>query len=162
MSHSRYQGWFEREWQQGSIKPSDSAVEALFRKAGIVRCHSREELTTVGCIFTLPPLTGKRFAIVTHAGGPGVMLTDALSKGGLEVPKLEGEIAEELKSKLFPGSSVANPIDILATGTPEQLGLTIDYCEQKFDNIDAPEDTGVPQTHLPHPAQFAYGRPRGG
>ena len=121
----------------GAIASSDSAVEALFRKAGIVRCHSREELTTVGCIFTLPPLTGKRFAIVTHAGGPGVMLTDALSKGGLEVPRIEGPAAEELKGKLFPGSSVANPIDILATGTPEQLGITIDYCEQKFDGIDA-------------------------
>ncbi|MBQ9677793.1 MAG: acetate--CoA ligase family protein [Prevotella sp.] len=121
----------------GAIASSDSAVEALFRKAGIVRCHSREELTTVGCIFTLPPLTGKRFAIVTHAGGPGVMLTDALSKGGLVVPKLEGEAAEELKSRLFPGSSVANPIDILATGTAEQLGMTIDYCEKRFDDIDA-------------------------
>ena len=121
----------------GAIASSDSAVEALFRKAGIVRCHSREELTTVGCIFTLPPLTGKRFAIVTHAGGPGVMLTDALSKGGLEVPKLEGDAAEELKTRLFPGSNVANPIDILATGTPEQLGLTIDYCEKHFENIDA-------------------------
>ncbi|MBQ7419984.1 MAG: acetate--CoA ligase family protein [Prevotella sp.] len=121
----------------GAIASSDSAVEALFRKAGIVRCHSREELTTVGCIFTLPPLTGKRFAIVTHAGGPGVMLTDALSKGGLEVPKLEGKIAEELKTKLLPGSSVANPIDILATGTPEILGTAIDYCEEHFDNIDA-------------------------
>ena len=121
----------------GAIASSDSAVEALFRKAGIVRCHSREELTTVGCIFTLPPLTGKRFAIVTHAGGPGVMLTDALSKGGLEVPHLEGPIAEEMKSKLFPGSSVANPIDILATGTPEQLGTVIDYCEQQMDDIDA-------------------------
>ena len=121
----------------GAIASSDSAVEALFRKAGIVRCHSREELTTVGCIFTLPPLTGKRFAIVTHAGGPGVMLTDALSKGGLEVPRIEGPAADELKEKLFPGSSVANPIDILATGTPEQLGITIDYCEQKFDGIDA-------------------------
>ncbi len=121
----------------GAIASSDAAVEALFRKAGIVRCHSREELTTVGCIFTLPPLTGKRFAIVTHAGGPGVMLTDALSKGGLEVPKLEGETAEELKSKLFPGSSVSNPIDILATGTAEILGTAIDYCEERFDNIDA-------------------------
>ena len=121
----------------GAIASSDSAVEALFRKAGIVRCHSREELTTVGCIMTLPPLTGKRFAIVTHAGGPGVMLTDALSKGGLEVPKLEGAVADELKGKLFPGSSVSNPIDILATGTPEQLGIVIDYCEQRFDNIDA-------------------------
>ena len=121
----------------GAIASSDSAVEALFRKAGIVRCHSREELTTLGCILTLPPLTGKRFAIVTHAGGPGVMLTDALSKGGLEVPKLEGEVADELKAQLLPGSSVANPIDILATGTAEILGLTIDYCENRFDNIDA-------------------------
>ena len=121
----------------GAIASSDSAVEALFRKAGIVRCFSREELTTVGCIFTLPELKGRNFAIVTHAGGPGVMLTDALSKGGLNVPKIEGEKAEELKTKLFPGSAVANPIDILATGTAEQLGIAIDYCEHHFDNIDA-------------------------
>ena len=121
----------------GALASSDAAVEALFRKAGIVRCFSREELTTVGCIFTLPPLKGKNFAIVTHAGGPGVMLTDALSKGGLNVPKIEGPVADELKTKLFPGSSVANPIDFLATGTPEQLGTVIDYCEQKFDQIDA-------------------------
>ena len=121
----------------GAIASSDSAVEALFRKAGIVRCFSREELTTVGCIFTLPRFTGKNIAIVTHAGGPGVMLTDALSKGGLKVPPLDGPIAEELKAQLFPGSSAANPIDILATGTPEHLGIAIDYCEKKFKNIDA-------------------------
>ena len=121
----------------GAIASSDSAVEALFRKAGIVRCFSREELTTVGCIFTLPRLTGRNLAIVTHAGGPGVMLTDALSKGGLNVPKIEGADADELKSKLFPGSSVSNPIDILATGTPEHLALAIDYCEHRFNDIDA-------------------------
>ena len=129
----------------GAIASSDSAVEALFRKAGIVRCFSREELTTVGCIFTLPPLKGKNFAIVTHAGGPGVMLTDALSKGGLNVPSLitpntqntPTSPAEELKARLFPGSSVANPIDFLATGTAEQLGTIIDYCENRFDHIDA-------------------------
>ena len=121
----------------GAIASSDSAVEALFRKAGIVRCFSREELTTVGCIFTLPRFTGKNVAIVTHAGGPGVMLTDALSKGGMKVPSLSGPVADELKEQLFPGSSVANPIDILATGTAEHLGLAIDYCEKKFDNIDA-------------------------
>ena len=121
----------------GAIASSDSAVDALFRKAGIVRCFSRDELTTVGCIFTLPRFSGKNIAIVTHAGGPGVMLTDALSKGGFDVPKLEGPVAEELKAHLFQGSSVANPIDILATGTPEQLGIAIDYCENKFTNIDA-------------------------
>lgn len=121
----------------GAIASSDSAVEALFRKAGIVRCYSREELTTVGCIFTLPRFTGKNCAIVTHAGGPGVMLTDALSKGGMNVPPISGPLADELKEQLFPGSSTANPIDILATGTPEHLGIAIDYCEKKFDNIDA-------------------------
>lgn len=120
----------------GAIASSDSAVEALFRKAGIVRCFSREELTTVGCIFTLPRFTGKNFAIVTHAGGPGVMLTDALSKGGMQVPPLTGPVAEELKEKLLPGSSVANPIDILATGTAEHLGIAIDYCE-RMEDIDA-------------------------
>lgn len=121
----------------GAIASSDSAVEALFRKAGIVRCFSREELTTVGCVFTLPPLKGKNFAIVTHAGGPGVMLTDALSKGGLNVPKLEGPLVDELKSKLYAGAAVGNPIDILATGTPEHLGIAIDYCENRFEEIDA-------------------------
>ena len=146
----------------GAMASSDSAVEALFRKAGIVRCFGREELTTVGCIFvigmgserqevgstaSLPshpsPLTSHpqrpqlRIAIITHAGGPGVMLTDALSKGGMSVPKLEGDAAEELKQKLLPGSSVANPIDILATAQPEHLATAIDYCENRFDNIDA-------------------------
>ena len=132
----------------GAIASSDSAVEALFRKAGIVRCFGREELTTVGCIFKC--MEGKaearsplstlhsplRIAIVTHAGGPGVMLTDALSKGGMQVPPLTGPVADELKTKLLPGSSVANPIDILATGGAEHLGLAIDYCEQ-LDDIDA-------------------------
>ena len=120
----------------GAIASSDAAVEALFRKAGIVRCFSREELTTVGCIFTLPRFTGKNYAIVTHAGGPGVMLTDALSKGGMLVPRLAEPVAEALKAKLLPGSSVANPIDILATGTAEHLGIAIDACEQT-DGIDA-------------------------
>lgn len=121
----------------GAIASSDSAVEALFRKAGIVRCYSREELTTVGCIFTLPRFSGKNFAIVTHAGGPGVMLTDALSKGGMNVPKLDGQRAEELKKMLLPGSSVANPIDILATGQPEHMEAAIDFCENQFHEVDA-------------------------
>ena len=121
----------------GAIASSDAAVEALFRKAGIVRCFSREELTTAGCVFTLPELCGRNFAIVTHAGGPGVMLTDALSKGGLNVPRLEGPVADELKSRLLPGAAVGNPIDILATGTPGHLRLCMKYCEEKFDNIDA-------------------------
>ena len=120
----------------GAIASSDLAVEALFRKAGIVRCFGREELTTVAGVFLHKPLQGKKVAIITHAGGPAVMLTDALSAGGLEIPKITGPKAEELRKALLPGSSVANPIDFLATGTAEHLGLIIDYCNKHFDNID--------------------------
>ena len=121
----------------GALASSDVAVDALFRKAGIVRCYGREELCTIASIFTYPRFDGKNMAIVTHAGGPAVMLTDALSKAGLNVPHIEGKHAEKLLEKLFGGSSVANPIDFLATGTPEQLGQIIDACNDDFDNIDA-------------------------
>ncbi len=121
----------------GAMANPDLAVEALFRKAGIVRCFSREELATVGAVFTLKKLKGKNIAIVTHAGGPAVILTDALSKGGMEIPKLSGTPeAEELKTHLLPGTAISNPIDILGTGGPEHLGIAIDYCEDKFDQVD--------------------------
>jgi len=115
---------------------SDVAVDALFKKAGIVRCYGRQELITVASIFMHPELKGKNIGIITHAGGPAVMLTDSLEKGGLNIPQIEGKKAEKLLEKLFDGSSVANPIDFLATGTAEQLADIIDYCESD-DEIDA-------------------------
>lgn len=118
----------------GALASSDSAVDALFRKAGIVRCYGREELATVAAIFMHKPLTGKNIAIITHAGGPAVMLTDALSNNGLEVPHIE---SPELLAKLLSGSSVANPIDFLATGTAANLGDIIDYCDNEFEQVDA-------------------------
>lgn len=122
----------------GAMASSDLAVEALFRKAGIVRCYGREELTTVACIFSSQKLEGKNIAIITHAGGPAVMLTDALEDGGLKIPTLKDSPAKQrLKSTLFPGSSVENPIDFLATGNAEQLEAIIDACENDFDEIDA-------------------------
>ena len=121
----------------GAMASPDSAVDALFRKAGIVRCFNRTELAYVAALFTYKLPGGKRIAIITHAGGPAVMLTDALSEGGLEIPHLSGKAADRLLGKLFPGSSVANPIDFLATGTAEQLGYIIDACENEFSEIDA-------------------------
>ena len=121
----------------GALATPDVAVDALFRKAGIIRCYIREELVAVASVFLHPELKGKNIAIITHAGGPAVMLTDALSNGGMNVPPITGKYADELKSQLFPGSSVANPIDFLATGTAEQLGIIIDYVNEKFDHIDA-------------------------
>ena len=121
----------------GALAHADSAVEALFRKAGIVRCYGREELTTVAGIFMNKKLEGKNMAIITHAGGPAVMLTDALEAGGLTIPHLpNSEAKEQLRKKLFAGSSVENPVDFLATGTAEQLGDIIDACENDFKEID--------------------------
>lgn len=121
----------------GALATSDVAVDALFRKAGIVRCQNRQELTTVCGIFTYPEIKGRNIAVITHAGGPAVMLTDVLSNNGLDVPHLEGSAADALLTQLFNGSSIGNPIDFLATGTAEQLGAIIDACENDFDNIDA-------------------------
>lgn len=120
----------------GAMASSDMAVDALFRKAGIVRCYSREELTTVASVMMHPPLKGRNLAIITHAGGPAVMLTDKLAQGGMDVPHLEGPEAEVLLGHLFPGASVANPIDLLATGNAKQLGISIDACEHSFKQID--------------------------
>lgn len=121
----------------GALASNDVAVDALFRKAGIVRCYSREELVHVAAVFMLKELKGKNFAVITHAGGPAVMITDTLSDMGFEVPAIAGEKADQLCAKLFPGSSVANPIDFLATGTAVQLGDIIDACEHDFEHIDA-------------------------
>ena len=121
----------------GALATNDAAVDALFRKAGIVRCHNRQELTTVCGVFMHPEIKGKRCAVITHAGGPAVMLTDVLSNGGMEVPSLKDHPASPaLLEKLFGGSSVGNPIDFLATGTAEQLGYIIDTVENEYDEID--------------------------
>ena len=91
----------------------------------------------MGCLFSLPKIEGNRFAIITQAGGLGVLTADALCKGGMLVPELKGEAADELLAKLHKGASVSNPIDVLATGTVEQLKAVIDYCDKRFDEIDA-------------------------
>ncbi len=121
----------------GSLSGSNIAVSALFRKSGVIRCSSRIELVYMAAIFTFRPLKGNRIAVITHAGGPGVLLTDELIKGGMQVPHLQGAKAEELLKALHPGSSVSNPIDFLATGTAAQLGLILDAVEHDFDELDA-------------------------
>ncbi len=120
----------------GAMLNSDMAVDALFRKAGVIRCHSREELATVGSVLQHPELKGKNIAVITHAGGPAVMLTDALSNNGLSVPHLPEAHTAYLLEDLFEGSSVENPIDILATGTAEQLEKVIKVCEEDLSMVD--------------------------
>ena len=121
----------------GAMVSSDIFIDTLFKKAGIIRCYGRNELITVAGILMQKKSKGKNIAIITHAGGPAVMLTDVLSKNGLNIPVIEGNQSKELLNELFNGSSVSNPIDFLATGTAEQLETIIDYCDHKFESIDA-------------------------
>jgi len=120
----------------GAMASSDSAVEALFRKAGIVRCSGREELTTVASVFFHKQLKGKNIAIITHAGGPAVMLTDALSAGGMNIPKISGIHHDNLLAMMNSGASAVNPIDMIATATYDQLDDVIEYVDKKLPSID--------------------------
>jgi acetate---CoA ligase (ADP-forming) len=120
----------------GAMASSDSAVEALFRKAGIVRCSGREELATVASVFIHKPLKGKNIAIITHAGGPAVMLTDALSAGGMNIPRITGIHNEALLHMMNEGASADNPIDMIATATTEQLDKVIEYVDKKIPALD--------------------------
>jgi acyl-CoA synthetase (NDP forming) len=120
----------------GAMASSDLAVEALFRKAGIVRCSGREELTTVASVFFHKRLKGKNIAIITHAGGPAVMLTDALSAGGMNIPRITGLHHERLLAMMNPGASADNPIDLIATATNDQLDKVIGYVDKELPLID--------------------------
>jgi acyl-CoA synthetase (NDP forming) len=120
----------------GAMASSDSAVEALFRKAGIVRCSGREELTTVASVFMHKPLKGRNIGIITHAGGPAVMLTDALSAGGMNIPEIPEPDQKRILDMMNPGASAGNPIDMIATATLEQLDNVIEYVDKKIPLID--------------------------
>ncbi len=122
----------------GALANPDSAVNALFEKAGIIRCNGRNQLLTAACILLKGAPKGKNMCVITHAGGPAVMLTDVLSEGNIRVPVIDQTRRKKLLEKLFPGSSAANPIDFLATGTAAQLGQIIDFVEQ-----DCPEMDGM-------------------
>lgn len=106
----------------GAMASSDAAVSALFDKAGIVRIGSKTEMTDVAALLgNLRPPRNRKICIVTQAGGPGILLADELSRQGFEVPELPEPLQARLRAVMSPGSSARNPVDFLASGSPEQL-----------------------------------------
>jgi acetyltransferase len=114
----------------------DLFVQALLDKAGVIRCHSRYALVTIAGLLQLTKESVSKIAVITHAGGPGVILTDHLVRNGLDVPTLETRHREYLKELLNPGAAVGNPIDLLATGNADQLKQVIEYCDEKVEQVD--------------------------
>ncbi len=120
----------------GAMASPDIFIDALFRKAGILRAEGRFDLIDRTIVMQYPKAKRKNVGIITHAGGPSVMLTDVLEQNRMNVPPITSEKKQELKDFLYPGASVENPIDILATGTADQLEKAIDYTDKYFTNID--------------------------
>lgn len=121
----------------GAMVSSDTAVSALLEKAGVIRVDSKMELVDVaGVFFDFPALRGKNVCIVTHAGGPGVMLADELSRQGFNVPELSQDAQQRILDEVLHGSAATNPIDFLAAGTHEHLKYILGVVQGASD-IDA-------------------------
>ena len=103
-----------------SLACLDVAVDALFEQAGVIRTDTLEELfDVVALLATQPVPAGPRVAVVSNAGGPGILLADACEARGVTLPELSAETAASLRAFLPPTASVRNPVDLIASATPE-------------------------------------------
>ncbi|HSE96660.1 MAG TPA: GNAT family N-acetyltransferase [Blastocatellia bacterium] len=104
----------------GALASTEAAVGALFRQAGVIRTDTLEELFDVANLLAHQPVpAGRRVAILTNAGGPGILAADSCEAHGLELPSLNDATIAELRTFLPPAASVANPVDMIASATAE-------------------------------------------
>ncbi|MGC2062620.1 MAG: GNAT family N-acetyltransferase [Thermodesulfovibrionales bacterium] len=110
----------------GALAGSDIAVDVLFRQAGVIRVNTIEEMFNVAKNLAHQPLPkGPRLAVLTNAGGPGVLAVDAAVSYGLSVPPLSEETRKKLAQFLPKEASLANPVDMIASATGEQFGKAL-------------------------------------
>lgn len=111
----------------GSLAGADIAYGAAFRRAGVVRADDFESLFDYAMALAMQPLPrGDNVAIITNAGGPGIMAADAVETRGMKVRPLHQEISSSLKEKLPAAASVGNPIDVLGDADPERYAIALD------------------------------------
>ena len=119
------------------LSASDVTVDALFEQAGVIRTETLAELLDVASLLASQPLPeGPRVAIVTNAGGPGIMCADACEAGGLQVPELPAALRDSLRGFLAPEASLTNPVDLIATATADQYRRAI-MTIAEWNGIDA-------------------------
>jgi acetyl coenzyme A synthetase (ADP forming)-like protein len=108
------------------LAASDVTVDALFHQAGVIRTDTLDQLFDVASLLANQPLpTGNRVAIVTNAGGPGIMCADACEAEGLEVAPLPETVRGALSDSLAAAASTANPVDMLATASADDYERAI-------------------------------------
>ncbi len=111
----------------GALAGSDEVYDSLFRQCGVLRVESLEELFDYARALALQPIPrGRRVAIVTNAGGPGIMATDASVRHGLEIAPLDPKTQEHLRAHLPPTASVQNPIDLIGDAREDRYALALE------------------------------------
>src|SRR5579883_3292502 len=108
------------------LSASDVTVDALFKQTGVIRVDVLSEMFDVAALLSTQPLPrGKRVGIITNAGGAGILASDACESYGLAVPEFSQETQNKLRSFLRAEASVRNPVDMIASATPEDYGKAI-------------------------------------
>jgi acetyl coenzyme A synthetase (ADP forming)-like protein len=111
----------------GALATSDAIVDDLFRQAGIIRTGTLEEMFDVAALLANQPLPkGRRVAILTNAGGPGILAADACEANGLALAELGDETVSVLRTFLPAAASVGNPVDMIASASPEQYRRSLE------------------------------------
>ena len=111
----------------GSLAGEDSVCDAVFREAGIIRVASIEQLFNSAILYAYQPMpSGDRLAIVTNAGGPGVMATDAAVRVGLSIPRFNEETTDKLKAALPATANVKNPVDVIGDARADRYGAAVE------------------------------------
>jgi acetate---CoA ligase (ADP-forming) len=132
----------------GSLAGSEEAYKAAFRQAGVLRADSLESLFDMALALGYQPaLQGERIAIVTNAGGPGILATDALERAGLTITRFQTETIRTLEKQLPDAASAANPVDVLGDATPDRYRFALETVVAD-PNVDALLTVLVPQAVL--------------
>lgn len=110
-----------------ALASSDTAVDALVQQSGVIRAESLDDMFQVAMALSHQPLPqGRRVGIITNAGGPGILCADACEASGLRVPELTTRTRDTIAAFLPVAASPANPIDLIASATPEQYQQAIE------------------------------------
>jgi acetate---CoA ligase (ADP-forming) len=120
-----------------ALAASDVAVDALFHQAGVIRAESLEDLLALASGLSNQPLPlGRRVGIITNAGGPAVLCTDACEAGAVVVPELSAQTKTTLADFLPQVAALSNPVDLIASATPDQYAKAIETL-LPADEVDA-------------------------